>query len=186
MTETGSGSLVSGQNVVFSWKVTGSSQAPQTDATSGTDASGQATYTLNGSGDRRTITVTATLQSDSSKTASVDIQFGAALPSGFIALSSSASNWSGAGAYCASQGGRLPRIKGLDSLATTAVSSGDAVDGFGTLDGPWPSALPSGSFWTGTELTDYTGISWIVGVSGGYVDWLGGSQAVVVRVVCVP
>ncbi len=185
-TVTNGGTPVSGQNVVFTWKVKGGGQSQQTGATSGTDASGEATYTLNGSGDQRTITVTATLQSDNSKTDTADVQFGAALPSGFIALAGSSMNWSEAGSYCTSQGGKLPRVNNTNSYPTSSYIGNELVDGFGSINSAWPSGLPGAFYWTGTVDTDYPGNSWSVTGLGGSVLAGFGGQSVGNRVVCVP
>ena len=174
------GVATSGQNVVFTWKVKGGSLGQQTGATTGTNASGEAAYTLAGNGDQRTITVTATLQSDSSKTATADVVFGAALPSGFIALAGNTMNWGDAGSYCSDQGGKLPLINNTTSWNGSGMSS---LDGFGT--GSWPVGLPSYDYWTGTE--EAANYAWFV---------VGGNVNVFVspisqsysnnRVVCVP
>jgi hypothetical protein len=156
----------------------------------GTTSSSSATVQVHGADVRREVTVTATLQSDSSKTATATVRFGAELPSGFLALYNPASypnkNWSDAGAFCTSQGGHLPRIQGSTGLAAPAVTSGDAVEGFGTLNGTWPPGLPFNVYWTGAEATDYTGFSWIVFVSGGVVGWHYDNQTFGNRIVCVP
>ncbi|GHV04415.1 hypothetical protein AGMMS50229_05770 [Campylobacterota bacterium] len=184
-TATFGGTPVSGQYVDFNWTVKGGSLGLQAGTTDSTNAIGQTAYTLNGTGDLRTITVTATLQSDTSKTASVDIQFGAALGSSFIALASSDKQWTAAGTYCASQGGKLPLINGSASLTTSLVTAGTPVDGFGTIGGSWPYPLSTNYYFTGTENADSAGNSWVI-YDTGSVGIFSSSQTNARPVVCVP
>jgi hypothetical protein len=96
--------------------------------------------------------------------------------------------WADAKAFCQRQGGRLPRFNNSDSWAWNNRNTITHIDGFGALGAPWPSGLPSDGYWTGTEVSDYPGSSWVVGYSG-YVGNHGAasqSQSVVFRVVCVP
>ncbi len=140
-----------GRSVAWMWKTKGGSQAQQAGGSSSTDANGEATYTQGNVGfaasaePRRTITVTATADGESQ---SVDVQFGAALPDGFIVLSPMRNmNWSDAKSYCVNLGGTLPRVNHSDS---TSVSS--PIDGFGNPGSPWPDDLPADqSYWTGTH-----------------------------------
>ena len=176
------GNPVSGKTVTFTWKVKGGSQVQQAGGSDTTDASGKAAWTLNGTGDQRTITVTATVDGVSQ---SVEVQFGSALPSGFIALASSTMNWAAAGSYCANQGGKLPLIDGQTSIST--VPDGTPTEGFGSRGATWPAGLPSDNYWTGTARTGLPGMSWFVLDGGGNVDvhWEREDQGTL-RVVCVP
>lgn len=148
------------RSVAWTWKTKGGSQAPQAGGSSSTDANGETTYTQGNVGfaasaePRRTVTVTATADGVSQ---SVDVQFGAALPDGFIVLSPMRNmNWSSAKSYCVNLGGTLPRVNHSDS---TSVSS--PIDGFGNPGSQWPAELPADqSYWTGTHnayfpLPDY-------------------------------
>jgi len=166
---------VPGRNIVFTWMVKGSSMVSQPGPTLASNASGQASYTLNNTayqGGHRSITVMATLQSDPSVTTTVDVQFGEALPASFIARhESSMSNWSDARAYCQQQGGRLPQINDSNSWSWDDRDKITHIDGFGATGAPWPSGLPGGDhrlYWmgtrTGTSQLDHT---WAVGNSGG-------------------
>jgi len=114
----------------------------------------------------------------------------AAKSAGFIALSESSMNWSDAKAFCQQQGGRLPRINDSDLLARADRNKITHTDGFGALGAPWPPGLPSDWYWTGTgtELTDASGYSWIVGGrrGSGSVYVTEDRQSQVSRVVCVP
>ena len=109
---------------------------------------------------------------------------------GFIALSEDRMTWLDAVAFCQQKGGRLPLINGstsLTSLARGAILSGGAtIDGFGTIDSPWPSGLPGASFWSGTELTDGPGNSWFVNGHSGSVSVSYNPHSSQTRVVCVP
>ncbi len=129
-TVTTNGVAASGQDVVFTWTVKGGSLSQQTGGTISTGSSGEAAWTLNGTGDRRTITVTATLQSDTSKTATADVTFGDALPDDFIALSSTELTWDAGVSYCAGQGGSLP------AMGTYTYTGG---------------TLPNGLYWSSDE-----------------------------------
>jgi hypothetical protein len=121
--------------------------------------------------------------------------FGASLgaegsvPKGFLAgPSESQMSWTDAKQYCASRGGRLPRISNAASLTLKQASKGKPVDAFGTLGGKWPSALPDDLYWTETEGADSPGSSWSVGVSesGRKISWGVTEHGLKNRVVCVP
>jgi len=190
-TLTYGGSPVSGENIIFTWKVKGGSMAQQNGATTDTDASGQATWTLDNTafqGGHRTITVTAALQSDPAIYATADVRFGDALPAGIIAMAGSNMNWANASAYAAAQGGRLPLINGSPSLAS--VPAGASIDGFGSIGAAWPAGLPNDMYWTGTEHSAVPGNSfWIGNASGNVGNPQSGSQTVGMsnlRVVVVP
>jgi hypothetical protein len=105
------------------------------------------------------------------------------LPSGFIALAESPMSWADAKAYCQQQGGRLPLIGGSNSLRD--VPRDPSTDGFGHVGGPGSSGLPSGRYWTGTEVAGTPGYSWIVVDDGGLV-LSHRRQSSQGRVVCVP
>ena len=115
------------------------------------------------------------------------------LPSGLIAMSESTMNWADAKAFCEQQGGRLPLINGSISLESVPV--GATIDGCGAMGAPWPSGLPHGSYWTGTEDSSNPGLSWNIGIGDDYVVGPVGAGDVGVagefqrdslRVVCVP
>ena len=94
-------------------------------------------------------------------------------------------NWSDAKAYCASKGGKLPRIGGSNKLSS--APSGTPVDGFGSVGAKWPSGLPGVAYWTGTEDSGVADDSWGIYGYGGYVDVdTGPRQSTSYRVVCVP
>jgi len=109
---------------------------------------------------------------------------------GFIALSESDMNWNDAKAFCQQHGGRLPRINNSDSWNGENPSlRGILIDGFGAPGAPWPSGLPSGGYWTGTEGSSFTGTSWRVsahGVLGAGVNVGDYARSADYRVVCVP
>ena len=149
----------SGRTVTWTWKTKGGSQAQQTGDSAITDANGQTAYAQGNSGftasagPRRTITVTATVDGVSE---SVDVQFGAALPAGFIVLSPDKTMvWNDAKTYCTTLGGKLPRVANSES-----TSASSPIDGFGAPGDPWPAELPDETYWTGTHnsyfpLPDY-------------------------------
>jgi hypothetical protein len=62
----------------------------------------------------------------------------------------------------------------------------NAVEGFSSLDDPWPAGLPSGCCWTGTGLGSYPGVSWVVNAYGGGVDVNIDHQSNDYRAACVP
>jgi len=109
---------------------------------------------------------------------------------GFIAFAPNEMNWSDAKAYCASKGGQLPLIGGSDSL--TSAPNGAPVDGFGSVQAKWPSILPHGDYWTGTEGRSGGGNSVYVSFDhndknyAGWVEVVYGPQGRAHRVVCVP
>ena len=110
----------------------------------------------------------------------------AALPAEFISLAPKRMNWVDAAAYCRQQGGRLPRINNSDSAAGDEFW--ETIDGFGSQGAPWPQMLPGGAifYWTGTELADNPGYSFLVGNYGGKVFITCLKQDYMGRVVCVP
>jgi hypothetical protein len=118
----------------------------------------------------------------------------AAKAAGFIALSESTMTWADAKAYCRQQGGKLPLIGGSTSLYSTP-EEGTPIDGFGAMGGPWQCDLPADNwYWTGTEVNDLPGYSWIAGGGFGKVSVLGratlgnrgGLQSISNRAACVP
>jgi len=94
-------------------------------------------------------------------------------------------SWPDAVAFCRQQGGSLPRINNSDSWAWANKSQITLVDGFGAGGLPWPVGLPGGSFWAGTQISDHSGFSWVVGDGGGKVNIGGTNQGEAHRVVCV-
>jgi hypothetical protein len=103
---------------------------------------------------------------------------------GFIASAPGALNWSEAKDFCASKGGRLPLIDGAGSHP--GPQAGAPVDGFGSVGAAWPSDLPDGYYWTGTEDSRGPERSWVIHVSHGNVGVGGGKQKSTRPVVCVP
>ena len=106
-------------------------------------------------------------------------------------------NWSNANAYCASHGGRLPRINNADSQTWDQIAApGTAfIDSVGTINTsswntPWANTgLPGYGYWTGTVSADYPGGSWTLdaGVgNGGVVHVYNYGLSIADRVVCVP
>ena len=74
------------------------------------------------------------------------------LPDGFIALSETGMAWVDAKAWCQQQGGKLPLVNGKTRIpASHGIPSGIPVDGFGFEGAEWPSGLPFGRYWLGTE-----------------------------------
>jgi hypothetical protein len=111
----------------------------------------------------------------------------AAPKEGFIiAVSDTAMNWADAKAWCEQQGGRLPRINDSDSWAWNDRDKITRIEGFGAPGASWPSSLPLGNSWTGTESTGSTGGSWVVGVFDGNVFVNVILQSRSFHVVCVP
>ena len=173
-TVTNNSVAASGENVVFTWKVKGGSQGQQTGATVSTDNSGVATYTLDNnlggySGIQRTVTVTATVQSDTSKSATADVQFGGALPSGFIvgpggkngdSFVGKELDWFAATAFCQAQGGQLPENRSY-------TVTGGFPDGLywsrKEFDAEWAYMLRGSSYGLGvTDRVLKATSSWIV------------------------
>ena len=120
------------------------------------------------------------------------------LPAGIIALSDSSMTWADAKTWCQQRSGRLPFIGGGDSRPDVPPS-GTPIDGFGTVDAPWPVGLPPGHYWTGTEYGDNRSsprFSWFVHGGGNVfsrffrssdnVDVAPYRQILFLRVVCVP
>ena len=108
------------------------------------------------------------------------------LPSQFIALSEREMTWDEAKAFCRQQGGRLPLIGGRNSLAGGMLPSGTPIDGFGSWGAPWPSGLPSATYWAGTERTGDPDVSFVVAdwhgkVGNNYAHQFRGSKVVCVR-----
>lgn len=108
------------------------------------------------------------------------------LPPGFIALSESTMNWKNAEAFCQQQGGRLPLIGG--SSRRVPWHDATPVDGFGSLNSPWPSGLRYVYYWSGTDLDEDSGFKYriyggarIVSVSAER-----SSNSSTARAICVP
>ncbi|GHV54844.1 hypothetical protein FACS1894206_08510 [Deltaproteobacteria bacterium] len=153
------------------------------------DDDGIATVTVSGKNWRRTVTVRATLRSTGASADAI-VRFGDPLPSGFLALYDPGSSppylyFSNALAFCAGQGGHLPRIKGAVSRASSEENPHDPIEGFGRFGERWPSGLPSHIYWTGTVIANEPGLSWIV-FNDYVVSAGGGRQNSGKRVVCVP
>jgi hypothetical protein len=103
---------------------------------------------------------------------------------GFVAFAPGKMNWSEAQAYCASKGGKLPLVGG--SKSSGAMQMGMPVDGFGSWGAPWPSGLPEGYYWTGTENSRGPEQALVVDVKRGNVNLGVGKQKSSQSVVCVP
>jgi len=119
------------------------------------------------------------------------------LPYGFIALAPKAMTWGDAKAYCEHQGGRLPLINGstswgscvslLSFRSSSGFYSSGSVDGFGAIGRPWPSGLPSDTYWSGTVCPDIRGNSWVIDVNNNNVNVIIDAPYYEEhRVICVP
>jgi len=185
-TVTRDGVALFDRGVVFTMTDEGGTSQPG--GISNTNPDGRATYML-GSGRPGVITVTATLESDPTVSATgVEVRF--EMPAGFIALSEDRMNWADAKAWCEQQGGRLPLIGGSESLGRDdAGRQGTPIDGFGAVRDPWPG-LPDGTYWTGTENPRHSvrgrPESWNVSPARGGVFVMGSQQITPSGVVCVP
>ena len=93
------------------------------------------------------------------------------LPAGFVALSESNMTLADAKNFCQQHGGRLPRINNSDSWAGKGFPEGEnpSIDGFGVEGARWPSGLPDGAFWSGTQLTSDPGFMWLINPGDGLV-----------------
>jgi len=110
------------------------------------------------------------------------------LPAGVIAMSLD-KTWQEAKAFCASKGGKLPLIGGKSKIASSKdIPPGTPVAGFGSVKDKWPSDLPGGMYWTGTERADRGGgVSWIIhGDNKSGVAASNDYKTRAYRVVCVP
>ncbi|MDL2216098.1 hypothetical protein LJB81_00025 [Desulfovibrio sp. OttesenSCG-928-M14] len=116
------------------------------------------------------------------------------LPAGFLAMSPDIMPWEEAKAYCASQGGKLPRFENSDNLSSSNMPKKASIDGFGVSKGKLPEGLPKAKYWTGTAMGaphKQTGeqLVWIIEGGLGVVDGgfnVGNSDKVKLRVICVP
>jgi len=108
------------------------------------------------------------------------------LPDGFIALSESYMTWDQAKTWCRQRGGRLPLLDGSNSRANPFVISG-AIDGFGAVGARWPSGLPNGNYWTGTDCRFFFG-PFVVFPIGTKINCVTAddTEHSIGRVVCVP
>jgi hypothetical protein len=155
---------------IINWSITSSPGTTSKMATffapSSTVNDGKATVLISGADVQREVTITATLDSDPSITVEYPavVRFGDPLPSSFLALyntgevASSMLSWADAEGFCTDQGGRLPLINGQTSSGP--VSAGTSIEGFGTVNGPWPDPLPYFEYWSGT-LSSFSGWSFI-------------------------
>lgn len=116
------------------------------------------------------------------------------MPQGFMAMSPEKMPWEEAKAYCASQGGKLPRFENSDNLSSSNMPKKASIDGFGVSKGKLPEGLPKAKYWTGTAMGaphKQTGeqLVWIIEGGLGVVDGgfnVGNSDKVKLRVICVP
>lgn len=137
---------------------------------SGTSAS----VTVTGAGVQRNVTITATLDSDTSQTTTATVRFGDALPNRILAVASNPDrmNLVNARAFCSAQGGRLPLVANTTEFAWSSYveTMTASVDGFGNYNQTaWPSGVPTGrSYWTNTEDPDYDSF-WLISENGGNV-----------------
>jgi len=183
---TTGGTNASGVAVTLAYATSGghSTAIPVSLSLGTTGANGEVTVTGNVTALARNIRFTANSDSASAVTRQVGT-----VPSGFLTGPSvgthSIDNTTSpnAAAYCASHGGRLPRI---DNDTSWNGSGTPSIDGFGTVSGSWPSGLPSDVYWTGTEYSVIPGNSWIVYGNFGNVLVVRRDQGLGGRVVCVP
>ena len=109
-----------------------------------------------------------------------------------IVISDSYMDWNADEAYCQQKGGSLPLINGSASLDyDQVITPGTAkIDGFGEVDTkdrttPWPSDLPTDSYWAGTVDSEDSEYSWRVSEHGGKVSVNFNILSNFNRVVCV-
>jgi len=106
------------------------------------------------------------------------------LPDGVISISPDGMPWNDAQAYCASKGGHLPLFDGKKRLTAPDGGAPDKpVELFGHYGATWPSGLPFGNYWLGTERSKAT--AWKVFNSNGKVCVTFGSKPDYPRAVCV-
>ncbi len=181
VTNSSTGADASGVAVTLSYATSGGSgTATATTVSLGdTNASGEVSVTgQNVTALARRILFTANNDAASAVTRTVGT-----IPSGFLTGASLGKmDWSTAGAYCRSQGGKLPRMNNSDSTPGPVTS----IDGFGAPGNAWPSGLPSELYWSGTESSDLPGLSWIVHINNGKVLDDFGLQTGSTYAVCVP
>lgn len=112
------------------------------------------------------------------------------LPAGFVALSSIEMNWKDAKSFCVSNGGKLPLYKGKDSFSYSKSDPRDTIEGFQAWNAKWPSGLPGGEYWLGTEDIDAPELVWTVNGSGDDYEMPVGIDSVnqhnLLRAACVP
>ncbi len=166
------------EGVSVSWSYVnkhGGTSVSLLNTTTGTDGTAGQTIPYS-SGERRTVTVTATVNGTN---ATADVQFGAAL-NGYIALmSGTTDDWATANAYCQSQGGRLPSGSMPDSPITDSSLPTETVY--------WGNSDTTGlahSTWLGSATISMVrnGSMWNILLSPGAADTL----LSLTRVVCVP
>jgi hypothetical protein len=162
--EDDSGVAIPGQDIDWAITSPGGRNGAALTADSPSDDSGVATVFVSGKNIRREVTITATLRSDTSKTATTTVRFGEILPLGFLALydviETPYMDRGEAKRFCMSQGGCLPKIR-IEGAYLSDYGETVHVDGFGSLGGAWPPGLPAKSFWAGywtdTEAADIPG-----------------------------
>ena len=187
---TANGAAVADQKVIFTMTVKNDPKATLPEASSVTSTTGRATFRLkNLGGSARTITVTATLESDPAATASTDVIF--KLPEGFLALSENLTTSTGAENFCKGHGGRLPRVNESASFPRSDVDQVKTLDGFGAPGAPWPSGLPYDRYWTSTHFTNEPAVAgvhggvWLIGVNSGKVVMHDEGRSVTYRAICI-
>ena len=134
----------------------GTGSATSTDISLGnTGSDGKVTASGNVSALVRKVAFIAKAGGNSSATKELTV---GTVPSGFLTGKSlSYMNNSAAQTYCASHGGKLPRVNNSNSASVTDImlSGPTSVDGFGTS--AWPAGLPGDPgdpYWTSTTVTE--------------------------------
>ena len=109
-----------------------------------------------------------------------------ALPDDVIALSPNGMAWKDAQAYCTSKGGTLPLFDGKKRLtAPDGNAPNRPLELFGRDGAPWPSGLPFGHYWLGTERNTRPGHAWKVFDANGNVVVTFASKDSPLHAVCV-
>lgn len=108
------------------------------------------------------------------------------LPAGVI-MAPDKMNWSDAKAYCASQSCRLPLLNGKNRIpGSQNIPSDIPVEVFGSDGAKWPSGLPFGHYWLGTERNTRPGHAWKVFDSNGRVIVTFASKHDELHAICIP
>ena len=108
------------------------------------------------------------------------------LPVGVVALSPDGIAWKDAQAFCASHGVGLPLFNGAKRITSPDGNTPDKpVELFGSDGARWPSGLPFGHYWLGTERNTRPGHAWKVFDSNGKVVVTFASKGDPLRAVCL-
>ena len=109
-----------------------------------------------------------------------------ALPDGVVSLSPNGMTWKDAQAYCASEGGHLPLFGGKKRLAAPDGNAPNSPVELFDFDGAkWPSGLPFGHYWLGTERNTRPGHAWKIFDANGNVVVTFASKNDTLRAACV-